>query len=149
MPKIITPARLPAASGVATGLAAAATSLAGIFTTGSGIGNAIVAAAGVLTTGASVFKFLEGQSAWETHIAPSGNASLAHAALAAQSVEEEPVQFEPDFNVGDATNAAELDDGEQPLADEPARLQAQLPATDASPPPAAEGPTVPLAGGSI
>lgn len=161
MPKIITPARLTAGAGVATGLAAAATSLAGVFTTGSSIGNAIVTATGLLTTAASVFKFLAGQSAWEVAVQKSD----ATAALVGPSAHvDEPVVFEPDFSVGDATNSAELDGGEQPLtdvADEPARLQAQLPATDAPAPapPAAEeihtpeaiggSAQVPLAGGSI
>lgn len=142
MPSFITPARLTAASGVATGLAAAATALTGVFTTGSSVGNAIVGATGLLTTAASVFKFLEGQSAWE--VAAQAPAAATSALVMAHAPKEEPVVFEPDFSVGDATNSAELDGGEQPVEDPvdgPARLRVQLPASDA--------PTVPLAGGSI
>lgn len=69
MPSFVTPARLTALAGMATGLAAATTSLAGFFTVGSAVGNSIVAAAGVLGTVATAAKFLEGQAGWEQQAA--------------------------------------------------------------------------------
>jgi hypothetical protein len=69
MLKLLTPARVTAAVGVLTGLGAAASALAGALPTG-GVSSAVVAAAGLLVQATSIFKFLEGQSAWETHVTP-------------------------------------------------------------------------------
>lgn len=121
--KLFTPARLTAFVGVATGLAAAATSLAGVFTVGSAVGNTVVAAAGVLGTAASVFKFLEGQSAWEVANVQAQNALDLQAADHAHY--GNPAQTPPEPE----TPSAVLPD-EEPIVEtpEPDRLADQAPA---------------------
>ncbi len=158
MSKVVTPARLASAVGVCTGLAAAATSLAGVFTVGSSVGNAVVAGAGILTTGATVFKFLEGQSNFEQAVihanAAQGNVVPLSAANSGPechagsdftfSDPPEPDATEPVTFVADPAVDAELNapsaglntavlPGEEPLVDapEPQRQVQQLVAAQA------------------
>lgn len=113
MPKFVTPARLAAAVGVVSGLGAAATALAGALPV-SPTQAAIVGAAGILGQAGVIFKFLEGQSNWET--------AQVHAAVltAAPAIVE---------GVLPAPEVAVLGDGDEPIVPdtpEPERLTAQL-----------------------
>ncbi len=85
MPKFVTPARLAAALGVLTGLAAAATSLAGALPHDTAVERAVVGAAGVLGTCITLVKWLDGQAKWEGSAVGQAQAVQA-AAVASQPV---------------------------------------------------------------
>jgi hypothetical protein len=61
----MTPARIAAAIGVVSGLAATIAALADLLPKESGVGKALVAVGGLLTTGITLAKWLEGQAGWE------------------------------------------------------------------------------------
>lgn len=87
MPTWITPARIAAAIGVLSGLAAAATALANAIPHGTSLDRALTSAAGLLLAGVTLFKWLAGQAAWEQQQAAHAHADktlLSTGSLAVQ-----------------------------------------------------------------
>lgn len=119
--KFLTPARLTAAIGVVTGLAAAATSALNVIPAETSGYRAVQTLVGVAAVGATVFKFLAGQSAWEVaNVAAASAERQQAAAFGPWPVNGTPLQ--PPVE----SNTAELPD-EEPIVEtpEPERLADQ------------------------
>lgn len=132
MPSFITPARLTAAIGVLTGLAAAVTAALGVVPHDGQVYLVGQEVAGLLTTGVTVFKFLEGQASWEQQQAQHAHEAAQQDVGHLQNLERDRITFnQPELAVVDGAPIDEPDpegqvvDATDPETGEPQRLVEQ------------------------